>query len=111
MNFNGREPLFFLRILLFHNMHVKLSMVECNGKRSSPKGLRGRPGDQEVWPAGHTLPPKILGFYPNFPYKSLNSFLPLNLEIRKESFEKGNPNLWITMIFRLRKHVDVILLT
>jgi hypothetical protein len=30
-----------------------------------------------VWPAGHTLPIKILGFFPKFPCKSLISLLPL----------------------------------
>jgi hypothetical protein len=55
-------------------------------------------------PAGHTLSPKILGFFTKFPYKSLNSLLPLILEIWKENLEnkileKGNPNLGITMLF------------
>jgi hypothetical protein len=63
--------------------------VECNGKRPSQKGPRGRWGSQEVWLADHTLPPKILGFFPKFPYKLLNSLLPLILEIWKENFEKG----------------------
>jgi hypothetical protein len=40
-----------------------------------------------------TLSPKILGFFPKFPCKSLNSLLPLILEIwkkiRYDSFEKG----------------------
>jgi hypothetical protein len=49
----------------------------------------GRPGGQEVWPTSHNLPPKILGFFPKFPYKLLNSLLPLILEIWKEKFEKG----------------------
>jgi hypothetical protein len=48
----------------------------------------GRPGDQEVWPTGHNLPPKILGFFPKFPYKLFNPLLPLILEIQKENFEK-----------------------
>jgi hypothetical protein len=56
--------------------------VECNGKRPSQKGPRGKPSGQEVWPASHTLPPK-------FSYKLLNSLLPLILEIWKENFEKG----------------------
>jgi hypothetical protein len=30
----------------------------------------------------------ILGFSPKFRHKSFNSFLPLNLEIWKENFEK-----------------------
>jgi hypothetical protein len=38
--------------------------VECNGKRLSKYGPRGRPSGQEVWPASHTLPAKILGFFP-----------------------------------------------
>jgi hypothetical protein len=48
----------------------------------------GRPGEQEVWPAGQNLPQKILGFYSEFPYKLLNSLLPLILKIWKENFEK-----------------------
>jgi hypothetical protein len=63
--------------------------VECNGKRPSQKGPRGTPGSQEVWPGGHIVPPEILGFFPKFPYKLLNSLLPLILEIWKENFEKG----------------------
>jgi hypothetical protein len=66
--------------------------------------------------AGHTLPPKILGFSPKFLYKPLNSLLPLILENWKENFEKeilekGNPNLGITMLFRSSKPVDVIIIT
>jgi hypothetical protein len=49
----------------------------------------GRLGSQEVWPADDNLPPKILGFFfPKFPYKLLNSLLPLILEIWKDNFEK-----------------------
>jgi hypothetical protein len=54
--------------------------VECNGKEPSRNGPGGRPGS-------HTLPPKILGFFPKFPYKLLNSLLHLILEIWKENFE------------------------
>jgi hypothetical protein len=64
-------------------------LVECNRKRPSRIGLRGRPGGQEAWLAGHTLPPKILNFCPKFPYKSLNSLLHLILEIWKEKLWKG----------------------
>jgi hypothetical protein len=39
--------------------------------------------------AATLYPQKILGFFAKFPYKSLNSFLTLNLEIRKDDFEKG----------------------
>jgi hypothetical protein len=33
------------------------------------------------------------------------------LEIWKENFEKANPNLGITMLFRSHKPVDVIIIT
>jgi hypothetical protein len=33
------------------------------------------------------------------------------LEIWKEDFEKGNPNLGITTLFRLRKPMDVMIIT
>jgi hypothetical protein len=49
------------------------------------QGQAGRPRSV----ASHTLPPKILGFFQKFPYKLLNSLLPLILENWKENFEKG----------------------
>jgi hypothetical protein len=60
-----------------------------------------------VWSASHTLSLKILGVFPKFPCKSLNSLLPLIWEIWKENLEKkillkGNPNPGITMLFRSR---------
>jgi hypothetical protein len=48
----------------------------------------GKPGGQEGWLVGHNLPPRILGFFPKFPYKLLNSLLLMILEIWKENFEK-----------------------
>jgi hypothetical protein len=84
--------------------------VECNGKRPSQKGPRGRPGGQEVWLTGQILSPKIMGFFPKFPYKLLNSLLPLILEIWKENSKKGNPNIGITMLFSSHKLEDVIIL-
>jgi hypothetical protein len=54
----------------------------------SRKGPMGRLDGQEVWPVSHNLPTKILGFFLKFPYKLLNSLLPLILEIWKENFEK-----------------------
>jgi hypothetical protein len=62
------------------------------------------------------LPPKILRFFPKFIYKSLNSLLPLILEIwkgnfEKEILEKENPNLGITTLFRSHKPMDVIIIT
>jgi hypothetical protein len=64
-----------------------------------------------VWLAGHTLPPEILSCCPKSPYKSLNSLVPLILEIWKENFKKGNIKLEITMLLRSRKPVDVIILS
>jgi hypothetical protein len=63
--------------------------VECNRKRPSRKGPRGRLGSQEVWPAGLTLPLEILGFFPKFHYILLSSLLPLIFEIWKENLKKG----------------------
>jgi hypothetical protein len=76
-------------------------------EKTESKRARGRLGGQEVWPASHTLPPKIMGFFPKFPCKSFHSLLPLIFEIWKENFEKkilekGNPNLEITTLFRSR---------
>jgi hypothetical protein len=70
----------------------------------------GTLGGQEVWQAGQNLPQKILGFFPKFLYKLLNSLLPLILEIWKEILKKGNPNLGIITLFRSRKPKDVIIL-
>jgi hypothetical protein len=81
MDFKEREHLFLLRILSFHNMNIDLLTGRMQREKTSQKEPRGRPGSQEVWPAGHTLPPKILRFFPKFLYKLLNSLLPLILEI------------------------------
>jgi hypothetical protein len=105
--FKRREPLFSSEFYCSIIWTLISQWVEYNGKRPGRNGLRGRPGSQEVWPAGHTLSLKILGFFPRFHCKSLNSLLPLILEIWKENFkkkifEKGNPNLVITTLFRSR---------
>jgi hypothetical protein len=45
-----------------------------------------------IWARGladHTSAPNFFRIFPKFPHKSLNSFLPLNLEILKENIEKG----------------------
>jgi hypothetical protein len=71
-------------------------------------------GHRKFWDfsqkAGHTLPPKILRFLPKFPYKLLNSLLPLIWKFGKKILKKGNPKLGITMLFRSRKPYDVIVL-
>jgi hypothetical protein len=60
------------------------------GKDRVEKGLgAGRTTKKCDRPTGQTLPLKILGFFPKFPYKLLNSLIPLILEIWKENFEKG----------------------
>jgi hypothetical protein len=69
-------------------MNIEVQTSRMQQERPSRIGLGGRPGGQELWSAGHTLPQKILIFCPKFPYKSLNSVLPLILEIWKENFWK-----------------------
>jgi hypothetical protein len=44
-------------------MNVDLSTGRMQQKKTELKRAQGRPGSQEVWPTGHTLPPKILGFF------------------------------------------------
>jgi hypothetical protein len=61
-DFKGRKPLFLLGILPFHNMNVDLSMSRMQQGKIESKRAQGQAG----WPrsvAGHTLPPKILGFF------------------------------------------------
>jgi hypothetical protein len=84
-DFKGREHLFLLGILPLHNMNVDLSMSRLEQEKTESKKAQGL-GGQEVWPAGNTLPSKILGFSPKFPYNLLTSLLPLILEIWKEIF-------------------------
>jgi hypothetical protein len=74
-------------------------------EKTESKRVQGQAEQPRSVAASHTLPPKILVFFPKFLYKPLNSLLPLILEIWKENFEKeilkkGNPNLGITMLFR-----------
>jgi hypothetical protein len=59
------------------------------GKDQVEKGPgAGRAAKKCGWPA--TLcPQKFWDFFPKFPYKLLNSLIPLILEIWKEDFEKG----------------------
>jgi hypothetical protein len=62
--------------------------------------------------AGHTLAPKILGFFSqnSLINHSIHSF-PLIWKFGKKILKKGNPNLGITTLFRSRKPMDVIILT
>jgi hypothetical protein len=101
----GEKPSFPQNFTVPQHKRLALNGRNATGKTPSRKGFRGKPGGQQLWLAGHTLPPKILAFFPKFPYKPLDSLLPLILEIWKENFEKeilekGNPNLGITMPFR-----------
>jgi hypothetical protein len=88
-DFKGREPLFLLRILPFHNMNIDLSTGRIQQEKIESKRAQGSAG----WPrsvAGQRhFAPKNYGIFPKFPYKLLNSLLPLILEIWKENFEKG----------------------
>jgi hypothetical protein len=87
--FKGREPLFLFRILPFHNMNDDLSTGRMQREKTESKKAQGQAGRPRSVAGGHTLPPKILGSSPKFPYKLLNSLLLLILEIWKENFEKG----------------------
>jgi hypothetical protein len=62
-------------------MNVKLTTKGFQREQTEPIWARG-PVGQPRSVAGRP----ILGFFPKFPHKSLNSFLPLNLEIWKENF-------------------------
>jgi hypothetical protein len=77
-DFKGREPLFLLRILSFHNTDVDLSTDRMQREKTESKRAQGQ-----------ARQPRSVGFFPKFPYKLLNSLLPLILEIWKENFEKG----------------------
>jgi hypothetical protein len=104
-----RTPL-FPRIISFHNMNIDLSMSRMQREKTELKraqGQAGRPRSVARRPQFAPPPPKNSGIFPKFPYKLLNSLLPLILEIWKENFEKkivkkGNPNLGITTLFRSR---------
>jgi hypothetical protein len=85
----GENPSFSSEFYHFTIWTLISQLVECNGKRLNQKGPKGRLGGQEVWPASHTLPLEIMGIFPKFPYKLLNSLLSLILEIWKENFEKA----------------------
>jgi hypothetical protein len=63
--FKGGEPLFsseFYRSIIWTLIS---QWVKCNRKRPCRKRPRGRRGGQEGWPTGHTLSPKIIGFFQN----------------------------------------------
>jgi hypothetical protein len=49
-NFKGREPLFLLGILPFHNMNVNLSTGRMQREKTESKRPRGRLGGKEVMP-------------------------------------------------------------
>jgi hypothetical protein len=79
-------------------------MQRENTELKRAQGKAGQP--RSVVDRAHFVP-KNYGIFPKFPSKSLNSLLPLILEIWKENFEKkilekGNPNLGITTPFRSR---------
>jgi hypothetical protein len=48
MDFKGREPLFLLRILPFHNMNVDLLMGIMQQEKTDSKRAQGQAG----WPRG-----------------------------------------------------------
>jgi hypothetical protein len=65
-------------------MNDDLSTGRMQREKTESKKAQGQAGWPRSVAGGHTLPPKILGSSPKFPYKLL-----LILEIWKENFEKG----------------------
>jgi hypothetical protein len=91
-------------------MNVDLSTSGMLWEKTELKraqGQAGRPRSVAGWPH---FAPKYFGIFPKFPYKVLNSLIPLILKIWKENSKNGNPNLGITTLFRSRKPEDVIIL-
>jgi hypothetical protein len=87
-------------------MNVEFSTGRMQRKKTELNLAQGQTGQPRSVAASHTLPPKILYFCQKFPYKSLNSLLPLILKIWKEKkFGKGNPILKITVLLWSNKHV------
>jgi hypothetical protein len=67
MDFNEREPLFFLGIFPFHNMHVELSTGGMQWEKMELKRAQGQAG----WPRCVVTRPlfahKNSGIFPNIP--------------------------------------------
>jgi hypothetical protein len=68
-DFKGRDPFFSSEFYRSTTQTLSSQQVDCNGKRLSKKGLRGRPGGQ--------VATKNSRIFPKFPCKSFNSLLPL----------------------------------
>jgi hypothetical protein len=67
-------------------MKVDISTSRMQREKNESKRAHGQVGQPRV--AGQPqYAPKNSGIFPKFPYKLLNSFLPLILEIWKENFE------------------------
>jgi hypothetical protein len=88
-DFIGREPLFLLRILPFHNMNIDLSMGRMQREKTKSKRAQGQAEHPRCVAGRPHFAPKNSRIFPKFPSKLLNSLLPLILEIWKENFEKG----------------------
>jgi hypothetical protein len=87
-------------------MNVDLSISIMRREKTKSNRAQGQAGQPRSVPDWPLLVPKNSGIFPKFPCKSLNSLLPLILEIwnenlEKKNLEKENPNLGITMLFRL----------
>jgi hypothetical protein len=70
-------------------VNIKLTTKGFQQEKTEPicaHGLAGQPRSLAGWPH---FGPKNSGIFPKFSHKSLNSFIPLNLEIWKENFENG----------------------
>jgi hypothetical protein len=69
-DFKGREPLFFLRISLFHNMRVELSVGGMHWEKTMLKRAQGQAGQ-----------PRRVASRPHFAPKYSEIFSKIPLEI------------------------------
>jgi hypothetical protein len=76
-DFKGREPLFLLGILAFHNMNVDLSTGRMQREKTELKRAQGQVGRPRCVVGRPHFAPKNSRIFPKFLYKLLNSLLPL----------------------------------
>jgi hypothetical protein len=96
-------------------MNVDLSMSRMQWEKTESKRAQGRAGRPRSVAGRPHFVPKNSEIFSKFTWKSLISFLPLILEIRKDNVEKKilkkrNPNLDNYAIY-VAQLVDVIIIT
>jgi hypothetical protein len=66
-DFKGREPLFLLGILLFHNMNIDLSTVRMQWGKTESKRAQGQAGWPRSVASRQHFAPKNSGIFPKSP--------------------------------------------